>query len=150
MLCSWYERRKYCGFYVLGTCKCLYSSLSFAQKIHVGIPISILILSFIYICLYENRQKSSTFATKFRSWSWSMNGKQLLISNAKTQLEHRILSSTLGKETMKLVRQHVLDVDNSLVVHLCNTSLRTLTSTNLAYILCFWQHWILRQLQLSL
>ena len=66
-----------------------------------------------------------------------MNGKQLLISNAKTQLEHRIQSSTLGKETMKLVRQHVLDVDNSLVLHLCNTSLRTLTSTNLAYILCF-------------
>ncbi len=66
-----------------------------------------------------------------------MDGKLLLIGNAKTQLEHRIRLSALSKDMMDLVRQRVLDVDNSLTIHLCEHSLRSLTSTNLAYILCF-------------
>ena len=66
-----------------------------------------------------------------------MDGKLLLIQNAKTQLEYRIQSSLLGKEICKMVKQRVIELDVSLVLHLCNSSLRKLTSTNLSYIICF-------------
>ena len=66
-----------------------------------------------------------------------MDGKLLFIQNAKTQLEHRIQSSTLGRDVRSVVQERVADVDITLTMHLCNQSLRTLTITNLSYILCF-------------
>ena len=66
-----------------------------------------------------------------------MEGKLLFIQNAKTQLEHRIHSSALGKDVRDVVHQRVVNVDVTLVAHLCNQSIRTLTITNLSYILCF-------------
>ena len=66
-----------------------------------------------------------------------MDGKLLFIQNAKTQLEQRIQSSTLGKDVIPVVLQRVVNVDVALVAHLCDLSLRTLTATNLSYILCF-------------
>lgn len=66
-----------------------------------------------------------------------MDGKLLFIQNAKTQLEHRVQSSALGRELIYVVQQRIIDVDVTLVAHLCDQSLRSLTTTNLSYILCF-------------
>jgi ABC-type proline/glycine betaine transport system permease subunit len=66
-----------------------------------------------------------------------MDGKLLFIQNAKTQLEHRIQSSALGGDARSAVHNRVVDVDVTLVAHLCSQSLRSLTTTNLSYILCF-------------
>ena len=66
-----------------------------------------------------------------------MDGKQLFIQNAKTQLEHRVQSSALGRDLIHVVQQRIIDVDVTLAAHLCDQSLRSLTTTNLSYILCF-------------
>ena len=66
-----------------------------------------------------------------------MDGKQLFIQNAKTQLEQRIQSSALGKDAISVVQQRIVNVDITLVAYLCECSERTLTATNLSYILCF-------------
>lgn len=66
-----------------------------------------------------------------------MDGKLLFIQNVKTRLEHRIQSSALGRDVRSIVQQCIVDVDITLVMHLCDQSLRTLTTTNLSYILCF-------------
>ena len=66
-----------------------------------------------------------------------MDSKQLIIQNALTQLNHRVNSSLLGGAKKLSVVERIKGVDTQLLVRLCTKSTRSLSVTNLLYIICF-------------
>ena len=66
-----------------------------------------------------------------------MDSKQLIIQNAITQLSYQINACALSAQERTAVLERVRCVDTVLLERLCSQSSRTLTTTNLLYIICF-------------